>query len=423
MNSGLLFKRLQIEGWRQFDNVELDLHDRLTVITGANGSGKSTLLSLLNQHFGWSRAYLSVPRRGKAGVTDYLDSVFESTWKEFVRKRQGTQDIGTIYYTNEGQCNLWVSGGNSAQYGIQFNGQQAVAGLFIDSYRPIPIYQPIPSIPMQSIGSEHAYNTYNSELMNKYHGGHTPYSPMFRMKEALISMAVFGEGNSEIGKDSAARAAYTGFNDILNKILPESLGFERIAIRAPDVVLVTKSGDFMIDASSGGITTLIDISWRIYLYSLTHESFAVTLDEPENHLHPSMQRSVMRKLIDAFPNAQFIVASHSPFIVTSVKESNVYVLRYGEGQQVDGRVGATRVYSDRLDSVNRAASAGEILREVLGVPATMPEWVENDLESVVVRFRDRKIDQEMLTQLRSELEGIGFSEYYPEAIASLAANK
>ena len=43
----MTFKKLQLAGWRQFDSVELELHPRLTVLTGANGAGKSTLVKIL----------------------------------------------------------------------------------------------------------------------------------------------------------------------------------------------------------------------------------------------------------------------------------------------------------------------------------------------------------------------------------------
>ena len=39
------------------------------------------------------------------------------------------------------------------------------------------------------------------------------------------------------------------------------------------------------------------------------------------------------------------------------------------------------IQSVRLDYANRAGTAGEILRDVLGVPVTLPAWVEADLST------------------------------------------
>jgi predicted ATPase len=56
----------------------------------------------------------------------------------------------------------------------------------------------------------------------------------------------------------------------------------------PDVVLITDSGD---DGASGGLLSLIDIAWQVFLYSQGRSAFTVIFDEPENHLHPYAKKS------------------------------------------------------------------------------------------------------------------------------------
>ena len=137
-----------------------------------------------------------------------------------------------------------------------------------------------------------------------------------------------------------------------------------------------------------------------------------------------MQRSLLPNLIEAFPGVQFVVATHSPFIVSSVKESNVYVLRYNElnvptDAVNDPRYAQTfgrRVSSLKLDTVNRAGSANDILRSVLGVPATIPIWVESRLQTIVEEYRAKPINSETLGQLRSDLERLGYSDNYPDVL-------
>ena len=38
-----MFKRLNIKGWRQFDEIDVNFHKNLTILTGANGAGKTTI--------------------------------------------------------------------------------------------------------------------------------------------------------------------------------------------------------------------------------------------------------------------------------------------------------------------------------------------------------------------------------------------
>lgn len=61
-----------------------------------------------------------------------------------------------------------------------------------------------------------------------------------------------------------------------------------------------------------------------------HEGAIVLVDEIDLHLHPRWQRDIIPYLSEAFPNVQFIVTTHSPLVVQSVKEINLYILRRDE---------------------------------------------------------------------------------------------
>ena len=335
-------------------------------------------------------------------------------------------NVGAIKYTNGVESEMQVPTESAVQYNVNIPKQQPVAGIHIDSHEHALHFQQVGQIPTNIITPEMAYNNYNSEVVNKYQGGHTGYSPTYRMKEAIIAMAMFGEGNSQVQGNAEVLNAYQSFVDALRTMLPESLGFLDIAVRPPEVVFVTTSGEFLIDAASGGVMTIIELTWRLHMFSLMNEQFVVTIDEPENHLHPTMQRSLMRHLLTAFPKAQFIIATHSPIIVSSVRESNVFVLRYvsTETEEVDSSEQVqssetSRVSSMKLDTINKAGNASEILREVLGLNATIPEWVEEELANVIARYRERDISQDVLTEFRRELSQIGCEELYPDALAAL----
>jgi hypothetical protein len=118
--------------------------------------------------------------------------------------------------------------------------------------------------------------------------------------------------------------------------------------------------------------------------------------------------------VNAFPNVQFVVATHSPFIVGSVPESAVYVLAYDEER---------RVQSHLLDTANKAGTANEILRDVLGLQTTIPVWVESELDSIVDRYAQMSFSEATLSSLRAELGELGLSARVPAAIAQIAAIK
>jgi len=432
MSDFTVFESLKIEGWRQFKNVHINFHKNLTVITGANGAGKTTLLNILSTNFGSRDNFLATPMKTKGGGFRYFYSVVEN-YKLFFNKEQvdtkSNSTIGTITYTNHTEAaQITIPQGNDEpQYNLKISGKQPLYGLRIRSHRPENFFKTVSTIPISSITPKKAYENYLAELTKKRKGNYSDSSPNLSLKEALISMAIFGEGNSKISPNIEAQSGFNGFIKVLKKLLPPTLGFQTLDVRSPDLVLVTESGEFLIDAASGGISSLIDLAFRIHLFSLFNKKFVVTIDEPENHLHPSLQRNLLSRLINAFPDAQFIVASHSPFMVTSVRDSNVYVLRY-ENQTIDqsNKLGLskikTRVVSELLDVKNKAGSADEILRDVLGVPSTMPEWVGDEIETIVTKFKNKKMTPDLLKELRTTMSEIGFSEYYLEALSKVTYN-
>jgi len=178
----------------------------------------------------------------------------------------------------------------------------------------------------------------------------------------------------------------------------------------PEVVLDTSSGEFSLDAVSGGVAAIIDMSWQLHMASTVYPRFVVVIDEPENHLHPSLQKIILPNLLDSFPQVQFIVATHNPFIVSSVSDSNVYVLDYNKEDQA-------RVFSTKLDVVNKAGSSNEILRDVLGLQHTKPVWVEQKLNEIVERYSAQDITDADLKNLRADMKELGLDHLFPETMS------
>lgn len=53
----------------------------------------------------------------------------------------------------------------------------------------------------------------------------------------------------------------------------------------------------------------------------------VLIDELDMHLHPKWQWNVVKALEETFPNIQFIVATHSPIIISSCKNENLILIK------------------------------------------------------------------------------------------------
>jgi hypothetical protein len=79
-----------------------------------------------------------------------------------------------------------------------------------------------------------------------------------------------------------------------------------------------------------------------------------------------------------------------------------------------------RVYGMLLDTVNKAGSSNEILRDVLGLQFTMPLWVEQRLDAIVSEFGQDDLTKESLNRLRQKMTELGLEQYIPDTIACVA---
>lgn len=403
------FTHLDITDWKQFENLSIDFHDRLTVLTGANGSGKTTILHMLARNLGWNFQELATPQKDEAsGIIKFFASLFH---RKVVENKPTI--IGKLLFSDGFETNITVpSDSTSARYLVSYSNYRVIPGINILSHRNIFKYQSVPSISTQKVSRRQAYDMV-SQISMRESLEENPYrqrSVNYHIKETLLSWAIGGSGNKYIEPDVEAMEWYEGFENVLKIIMPKHIGFKKLSIRNYEIVLSTKTGDFMLDGVSGGIAALIDLAWQIYNFASTDPNIVALIDEVENHLHATMQRSVLPDLLRAFPNVQFVVSTHSPLIVSSVKESNVYAFRYNE---------ENRVYSEKLDLVNKARNANEILNEVLGVPFTMPIWAEDALNRIVAKYASLTVTEEMVDAMREEFKTEGLESLMPMAISKI----
>ncbi len=115
----------------------------------------------------------------------------------------------------------------------------------------------------------------------------------------------------------------------------------------------------------------------------------VLIDEVDLHLHPSWQRSLCDRLIETFPNCQFVLTTHSPLVISDCKNVLVYALTNGELRQLPSQYGqdANTVLLDVMDTSIRN------------------EKINAELNDLLDAIQDSKLSkaQELLAELTEEL--------------------
>lgn len=109
--------------------------------------------------------------------------------------------------------------------------------------------------------------------------------------------------------------------------------------------------------------------------------FILIVDEPEGHLHPGWQRLIIPATQRLFPNAQIFVATHSPFMVSSVNEGFIHILE----TRNDGKVTARD-----HEECKKGDTYQDVLEDVLG----MTLWYDPETEGLLSDFR--KLRDEVL---------------------------
>ncbi|TKC07493.1 AAA family ATPase [Pedobacter frigoris] len=141
-----------------------------------------------------------------------------------------------------------------------------------------------------------------------------------------------------------------------------------------------------------GIVT--DIAYRCVILNgfkgkeaVKQSSGVVMIDELDMHLHPNWQRTVVANLKKAFPKIQFIVTTHSPFIVQSVNSDELINLDFimdvpPNEMKIDevaiDVMGVESAYA--VDNTKRHDKAKKILQ--LMASETNPDLISKEIQEV-----------------------------------------
>ncbi|MCL7931062.1 AAA family ATPase [Halomonas llamarensis] len=324
-------KRLTLENFRSKPALTLALAERLTLLMGENGSGKTTLLDAV--------------AIGLGEVLTYLPSVSGITFKKQGDIHQQLNQLAP--YTR-----------------ITLETKQ---GLMWDRLKRRDNSKKTASQIPQGLGVKALKQHLDKEVIERWVNGEPFTLPVFAyygVSRALLDLPQSRKGfpksherfealTDALTANTRFKSAFVWFYNKENEehrlqkqqksfdvTLPELDAVRRAIVALfPDLSephielnplrFVVRQGDEWLDLAqlSDGYQTLlglvIDLSARTalanpHLNNPLESEAVVMIDEVDLHLHPEWQRRVLGDLLYTFPNAQFIVTTHSPFIVEAL---------------------------------------------------------------------------------------------------------
>lgn len=118
--------------------------------------------------------------------------------------------------------------------------------------------------------------------------------------------------------------------------LNKEFSFKTVDPDSFDIIVNTPSGDIIYEYLSSGFKSIIsiifgiirEIEFRFRENRIRAQEFdgIVLIDEIELHLHPEWQEQVSSILKEVFPEAQFILTTHSPHVIQTALKGEVIAL-------------------------------------------------------------------------------------------------
>lgn len=173
------------------------------------------------------------------------------------------------------------------------------------------------------------------QLKSDYAIDDTPRSEFIKYLLDLKMTQALAISSDKIDKANTIAVWFEKFNCLLKQIFEDEsveLVFDEDTFKFSIIMDGREPFDF--NTLSSGYAAILDIvvDLIIRMEKQLNRTFdfsipgVVLIDEIETHLHLELQKNIMSLLTTIFPTVQFIVSSHSPFVLNSLDNVVIYDL-------------------------------------------------------------------------------------------------
>jgi predicted ATP-binding protein involved in virulence len=309
------------------------------ILTGKNGSGKTTVLRALadivqnDANNGTPASAMVLSLKSSIASANSYKSLID-TWQQTLDK---LDKVSAVFSSAIGH-----------PYAGFMKMQSEIITAFFGATRKIQVREVTTITKEADLVSQLAKNDHQD-------------TPAALFKQYLVNKKVFQVFEVMEGNQEAARQQETFFSE-LEELLAEifespglKLEFVRESfefyIKLPDGRRITFNQ--LSAGFSSFLSILTDLLLRIDLLRKQASNYSydpcgfVFIDEPETHAHLEMQYQILPWLTRLFPNLQFIVATHSPAVASSIKNATVFDL---STRQILGDEAAGSSYSELMQT-------------------------------------------------------------------------
>jgi len=404
----MYIQKLKLERFRGAQNLPLELHEKLNVFVGMNGAGKSSILDataillswLANRikHAGTSgRPILEsdIKNNESSAKLDIMvcDDSSDLSWNiAKVRRGRSRKDVGSV-------LSSMSEFAKRLQTGITESNGQVNLPLF--AY--YPVNRAVLDIPLR-IKERHTFDllsAYDESLSSG--ASFRTFFEWIREREDL-------ENENRKYADQIIKPDGFEFPDTqleavrraLAQFMPE---FNNLTVRRnPLRMEVEKQGErLVVNQLSDGEKCLMamvgDMARRMAIANPLRDNplegdGVILIDEIDLHLHPKWQSMIILKLVEAFPNCQFLVSTHSPHVITHVQAESLFLLEMTHDGLISHR--PTEAYGKTVERV---------LEDLMGLETTRPDEIKKALRKVykLIDSGDLQVARDLIAGLEQRI--------------------
>ena len=322
----IFISNIKIENVRHLKDINISLsmnEAKHLIFTGKNGSGKTSVLEALSRYLG---AAATSDRLTKA--QKYLQ-MHQKTLANLQQQKIESAEV----IDAENAVRRLTNELNQIRSGIyvEFNESEDALRYHFEKGQFVLAYYKAERI-FNAVIPKHVEKV---NLKEKYLITEEPRQFFIQYLLDLKVTEALAKNNGNISKSESIEKWFIQFENLLRKIFDDKslkLIFEEDTFK---FYIEEKNRElFDFNTLSSGFAAVLDIVLDIIMRmeKVTNKSFdfnvpgIVLIDEIETHLHLELQKTVLELLTSIFPNIQFIVSTHSPFILNSLENVVIYDL-------------------------------------------------------------------------------------------------
>ncbi|MEH0167369.1 AAA family ATPase [Roseateles microcysteis] len=383
-------RKITLRNFRCFDELEVDLHPRLTVLVGDNGAGKTAILDAiaiglspilrhlssadqrlkgvsirdndfrLVSHTGRSKRQAWTTSDTAQIVVDAAEDLQWDVWRPSIAGREPSRKFG------EGKLVEYLAG---VKKSIKYDGPELTP--VFAYYGARRGYIEIPER-LRSTQESYTHPTsalvgaleplsdfkemlkwFDAEEANELRANkgllsddYTPSKSLEAVRAAIKSVLGGAFHNPHFSRDHKFVVESAG-GGALFQVSQLSQGYQSMLALALDFARRLALGNPQLEYDTPGALERVWAAWQAIGQPIEDDAVlehvpeapslmapaVMLIDEVDLHLHPAWQQRVLADLMRTFPATQFIITTHSPQVLSTVRRENIRVL----GKDINGR--------------------------------------------------------------------------------------